>query len=168
MMPNSVPGVRRWRESEHDAYNQTSRRDDCAGCDRGVRCRMAKLSQPGADDSAACPRSHRDAFAAGRHRSSVPRAQRAGRHCQLSICGCIEWVDPREYGGREIVRVDRSGPNGAVRIVPEAELQRKADQAYFKDTIKLRAGEIHVSALDLNEENGGVETSRMPTLRVAT
>ena len=73
-----------------------------------------------------------------------------------------------ENGGREIVRVDRSGPNGAVRIVPEAELQRKADQAYFKDTIKLRAGEIHVSALDLNEENGGVETSRMPTLRVAT
>ena len=73
-----------------------------------------------------------------------------------------------ENDGREIVRVDRSGPNGAVRIVPEAELQRKADQAYFKDTIKLRAGEIHVSALDLNEENGGVETSRMPTLRVAT
>ena len=73
-----------------------------------------------------------------------------------------------ENDGREIVRVDRSGPNGAVRIVPEAELQRKADQAYFKDTIKLGAGEIHVSALDLNQENGVVETPRMPTLRVAT
>ncbi len=73
-----------------------------------------------------------------------------------------------ENDGREIVRVDRSGPNGAVRIVPEAELQRKGDQAYFKDTIKLRAGEIHVSALDLNQENGVVETPRMPTLRVAT
>jgi len=73
-----------------------------------------------------------------------------------------------ENDGREIVRVDRSGPNGAVRIVPEAELQQKADQAYFKDTIKLGAGEIHVSALDLNEENGVVETPRMPTLRVAT
>ncbi len=73
-----------------------------------------------------------------------------------------------ENDGREIVRVDRSGPNGAVRIVPEAELQQKADQAYFKDTIKLGAGEIHVSALDLNQENGVVETPRMPTLRVAT
>ncbi|HMH62283.1 MAG TPA: hybrid sensor histidine kinase/response regulator, partial [Bradyrhizobium sp.] len=61
-----------------------------------------------------------------------------------------------ENDGREIVRVDRSGPNGAVRIVPEAELQQKADQAYFKDTIKLGAGEIHVSALDLNQENGVV------------
>jgi PAS domain S-box-containing protein len=73
-----------------------------------------------------------------------------------------------ENDGREIVRVDRSGPNGAVRIVPEAELQRKADQAYFKETIKLRAGEIHVSALDLNQENGVLEAPHMPTLRVAT
>ena len=32
---------------------------------------------------------------------------------------------------REIVRVDRSGPNGAVRIVPEAELQRKGDAAFL-------------------------------------
>ncbi|HTG08077.1 MAG TPA: PAS domain S-box protein [Bradyrhizobium sp.] len=73
-----------------------------------------------------------------------------------------------ENDGREIVRVDRSGPNGAVRIVPEAELQRKGDQAYFKDTIKLRAGEIHVSALDLNQENGITEPPHIPTLRVAT
>jgi len=73
-----------------------------------------------------------------------------------------------ENDGREIVRVDRSGPNGAVRIVPEAELQRKGDQAYFKDTIKLGAGEIHVSALDLNQENGIIETPHIPTLRVAT
>ncbi len=73
-----------------------------------------------------------------------------------------------ENDGREIVRVDRSGPNGAVRIVPEAELQRKGDQAYFKDTIKLGAGEIHVSALDLNQENGITEPPHMPTLRVAT
>src|SRR6202795_2135872 len=73
-----------------------------------------------------------------------------------------------ENDGREIVRVDRSGPNGAVRIVPEAELQRKGDQAYFKDTIKLGAGGIHVSGLDLNQENGIIEAPHMPTLRVAT
>jgi PAS domain S-box-containing protein len=73
-----------------------------------------------------------------------------------------------ENDGREIVRVDRSGPNGAVRIVPEAELQRKGDRAYFKDTIKLGAGEIYVSVLDLNQENGIIETPHVPTLRVAT
>jgi hypothetical protein len=35
-----------------------------------------------------------------------------------------------EDGGREIVRVDRSGPNGAIRLVPDAELQRKGDRGY--------------------------------------
>src|SRR6476646_10059593 len=28
-------------------------------------------------------------------------------------------------GGRELIRIDRSGPNGAVRLVPDAELQQK-------------------------------------------
>ena len=73
-----------------------------------------------------------------------------------------------ENDGREIVRVDRSGPNGAVRIVPDAELQRKGDQAYFRDTIKLGAGEVYVSVLDLNQEHGIIETPHVPTLRVAT
>ena len=42
-----------------------------------------------------------------------------------------------EDGHREILRVDRSGPNGAVRIVPEAELKPVGDAPYFRDTIKL-------------------------------
>jgi PAS domain S-box-containing protein len=73
-----------------------------------------------------------------------------------------------ENDGREIVRVDRSGPNGTVRIVPEAELQRKGERSYFKDAIKLGAGEIYVSVLDLNQENGIIERPHVPTLRVAT
>jgi len=40
-------------------------------------------------------------------------------------------------GGREIVRVDRSGPHGAIRNVPDGELQRKADSYYFKQAIGL-------------------------------
>jgi PAS domain S-box-containing protein len=73
-----------------------------------------------------------------------------------------------EDGQREIVRVDRSGPNGAIRVVPEAELQRKGEQPYFRDTIKLAADEIYVSPINLNEENGVIETPHVPTLRVAT
>ena len=71
-------------------------------------------------------------------------------------------------GGREMIRVDRSGPNGAIRLVPDAELQRKGDRGYFKDALALPANEIFVSALDLNQENGGVETPYVPTLRIAT
>jgi PAS domain S-box-containing protein len=71
-------------------------------------------------------------------------------------------------GGREIVRADRSGPGGAVRLVPDAQLQRKGDRPYFRETIGLRANEIYVSALDLNQENGVIETPHVPTIRVAT
>ena len=73
-----------------------------------------------------------------------------------------------EDGGREIVRVDRSGPDHAIRLVPEAELQRKGDRGYFKDTISLPANAIYVSALDLNQENGVIEVPHVPTLRIAT
>jgi PAS domain S-box-containing protein len=70
-------------------------------------------------------------------------------------------------GQREVFRVDRSGPNGAVRVVPEAELRRKGDRRYFTATIKLAADEIYVSPIDLNEENDVIETPHVPTLRVA-
>jgi PAS domain S-box-containing protein len=73
-----------------------------------------------------------------------------------------------ENGGREIVRVDRSGPDKAIRLVPDAELQRKGDREYFKDAIKLPANEIYVSILDLSREGEVIETPHVPTLRVAT
>lgn len=70
-------------------------------------------------------------------------------------------------GHREIVRVDRSGPNGIVRIVPEAELKPVGDAPYFRDTIGLGPNEIYVSPVDLNEENAVVESPHVPTMRFA-
>src|SRR3984893_14691766 len=43
-------------------------------------------------------------------------------------------------GHREIVRVDRSGPGGAVRVVPDAELQAKGDNGYVQHAIALPPG----------------------------
>lgn len=54
-----------------------------------------------------------------------------------------------EDGHREIVRIDRSGPSGTVRIVPKPELQRVGDAPYFQNTIKLAADEIYVSPYNL-------------------
>jgi PAS domain S-box-containing protein len=71
-------------------------------------------------------------------------------------------------GEREIVRIDRSGPNGTIRDVPDAELRRVGTEAWFGDTIKLKPGEIHVSRLELNEENGAIAVPQVPILRVAT
>ncbi|MBR0905031.1 PAS domain S-box protein [Bradyrhizobium liaoningense] len=69
---------------------------------------------------------------------------------------------------RELVRVDRSGPNGKARIVPNDELERKSERAYFHETIRLSGGEIYVSGIDLATRNGGTADLHVPTLRVAT
>ncbi|HEX5691190.1 MAG TPA: cache domain-containing protein, partial [Roseiflexaceae bacterium] len=71
-------------------------------------------------------------------------------------------------GGREIVRVDRSGPNGAIRIVPAPELQPKGDRDYFTQTLQLPPGAVYISPIQLNQERGVVETPHLPVLRAAT
>ncbi len=68
---------------------------------------------------------------------------------------------------REIARVDRSGPNDTVRIVPEAELRQVGDAPYFRDTINLPSDQVYVSPVSPNEENGVIETPRVLTIRVA-
>jgi PAS domain S-box-containing protein len=70
-------------------------------------------------------------------------------------------------GGRELVRVDRSGPDGAIRVVPDDELQRKGDRNYFKEAIALSARDVYVSPIDLNQEHDAIDTPRVPTLRTA-
>jgi PAS domain S-box-containing protein len=68
---------------------------------------------------------------------------------------------------RELVRVDRSGPNGAPRIVPDSELESKSDRTYFRETIRLAAGQIYVSPVDLATRQGGTTALHVPTLRAA-
>jgi signal transduction histidine kinase/ActR/RegA family two-component response regulator len=71
-------------------------------------------------------------------------------------------------GGREIVRVERQTTSGEVRIVPDAELQRKADRDYFRQTIAARDGIIEVSPVELNQENGRIESPHVPVIRFST
>ncbi|MBI5322586.1 PAS domain S-box protein [Bradyrhizobium sp.] len=73
-----------------------------------------------------------------------------------------------EDGGREIARIDRSGPNGAFRAVTDSELRRMGDTAWFRESIKLTQNEIHVSRIELNTENGTIAEPEVPVLRVAT
>jgi PAS domain S-box-containing protein len=98
------------------------------------------------------------------------RAQLAGRivglltakpaYTQFRLIGAAD-------DGREIVRVDRSGPGGAIRVVPDAELQQKGGRDYFKRAIGLAPGAVFVSDIDLNREHGAIETPHIPVLRVA-
>jgi PAS domain S-box-containing protein len=71
-------------------------------------------------------------------------------------------------GQREIVRVDRLGPGGTIRTVDGEGLQQRGDRPYFKETIKLRPGEIYISTLNLDRVNWVIVTPHRPTLRVGT
>jgi hypothetical protein len=68
--------------------------------------------------------------------------------------------------GRELVRVDRNGPNGTVRIVSDEELQKRGDRDYFQETIRLDPTQTFVSPLDLGRLNGVIEEVHRPTIRV--
>lgn len=67
--------------------------------------------------------------------------------------------------GMELVRVDLK--NGHGQIVPQAQLQNKADRYYFYEAKDLAPDEVFVSRMDLNIERGEVELPHKPMLRFA-
>jgi PAS domain S-box-containing protein len=72
-----------------------------------------------------------------------------------------------ENNRRELIRVDRFGPDGGVRIVPEQELTARGDRPYFRDTLRLPPGGIRVSPVIL-DSNYTESKSDIPVLCVGT
>ncbi|HBL62846.1 MAG TPA: methyl-accepting chemotaxis protein [Cyanobacteria bacterium UBA8803] len=68
--------------------------------------------------------------------------------------------------GNEIVRVDSDGSN--VKVIAKEKLQNKGDRPYFTDTMKLVAGSIYTSPVNLNQERGQIERPFKPVIRYAT
>ena len=75
----------------------------------------------------------------------------------------IRWIDE---SGMERLRVmrDRDGPFSTER----KDLQDKSDRYYFKTANALLSGELYISPLDLNIEQGRIEMPPRPLLRIAT
>jgi len=65
--------------------------------------------------------------------------------------------------GMERIRINRT-EYGVERVGPE-DLQDKQERYYISDTLKLPKGSIYLSDLDLNMENGKLETPYKPMLR---
>jgi len=63
----------------------------------------------------------------------------------------IRYIDEN---GDEKIRINS---NGEDHIIPEENLQNKKSSHYFQETIKLNIGEVFISPLDLNVENGIIE-----------
>ena len=67
--------------------------------------------------------------------------------------------------GHEKLRIERKGNRNWV--VPQFELQDKADRYYFQESKGLPQGQFYVSRLDLNIENDELSIPFIPTLRMA-
>ncbi|MBT8438079.1 MAG: PAS domain S-box protein [Gammaproteobacteria bacterium] len=68
--------------------------------------------------------------------------------------------------GQEIIRINFH--RDKAYEVAEAALQNKADRYYFKKAKNLEAGEVYISPLDLNIEQGQIEKPFKPVIRFAT
>lgn len=75
----------------------------------------------------------------------------------------IRYID---NSGIEKIRVNLSD-NQAV-TVPDSGLQNKSQRYFFRDMLRLGAGEIYTSPLDLSIEYGRIETPYKPILRFGT
>ncbi len=82
----------------------------------------------------------------------------------------MRYIDEK---GKEIVRVDYN-VSGGHRVISESELQNKSDRYYFTEAMQKSAGEVFISPLDLNKEEGEIENrgsednpSYVPVIRYA-
>lgn len=71
-----------------------------------------------------------------------------------------------DAAGREVVRVNRD-PAG-VRVLSPVELQDKSRRYYVQAAARVPAGEVYVSPIDLNREQGVIERPYVPVVRFAT
>ena len=71
--------------------------------------------------------------------------------------------------GRELIRVDRSGPDGTIRIVPDEDLEYRGDRKFFGAAAETPADKIYISPIQLNLNKAGtaVLTPHVPILRIA-
>lgn len=75
----------------------------------------------------------------------------------------IRWIDE---SGVEKVRIMRD--QGEFYVVPPQDLQDKSSSRSFEEASALLPGELYISRIDLNEENGQIEMPPRPMLRIAT
>ena len=82
---------------------------------------------------------------------------------QHGVYDQIRYIDKN---GDERIRINLA--NGRSYAVEEEDLQNKADRYYFTETIILPEGDVYVSPVDLNIENGALEVPYKPMMRLST
>ncbi|WP_026971318.1 sensor histidine kinase [Aliagarivorans marinus] len=101
---------------------------------------------------------HRDYFI---DRSSVSTVLKRYARVIKGI-NSIRWIDD---SGMEQVRVDVS--DTAITVVPQWDLQSKADRYYFQDGMRVAPPRMYLSPIDLNVENGQIIEPFQPAMRLS-
>jgi PAS domain S-box-containing protein len=114
---------------------------------------------------------HHEAIATASNPAELEWRTRIGLRFAAELAAKPDYLQFRvisaDGGGRELLRVDRSGPDGMVRLVPDTELRREGDQDYFKKTMALPASDVFVSSIDLDRQPGDTNTRHVPTFCTA-
>ncbi|MBN2343390.1 MAG: GGDEF domain-containing protein [Deltaproteobacteria bacterium] len=82
----------------------------------------------------------------------------------MKVNATIDHLRIIDHQGQEIVRVNRDKHMLPI-LVPGSKLQNKSQKSYFKESMKTTGATYYISRLDLNMENGKIETPRKPVLR---
>lgn len=80
--------------------------------------------------------------------------------------GLYDQIRYLDTEGKEIIRINFAG--GVAEIVPADKLQPKGDRYYVQGTLALKPGQVFMSPLDLNVEEGRIEQPIKPVIRFAT
>ena len=106
------------------------------------------------------------------NKDNIPVAETARKgiaqeYLTLAIqAGDLDQIRFIDLTGQEIVRVNFN--YGRPKILEESSLQNQSSRYWFQEGIKLRQGEIFVSPLDLNVDNGKLTMPFKPMIRFAT
>ncbi|MGB0732478.1 MAG: HAMP domain-containing protein [Pontibacterium sp.] len=77
----------------------------------------------------------------------------------------LRFIDAK---GHELIRVEHNEEEGFSRVLQPEQLRDKSLSPYFQEATKLQFGQTYISPIDLNKEDGELETPVRPTIRFAT
>lgn len=99
--------------------------------------------------------------------NAADRSAMIGEYLRMAaVKGLYDQIRFLDESGAEVVRVNDN--QGLPDVVPASQLQNKAKRYYFADSFSLDPGEVFVSPLDLNVEQGEVERPLKPMIRFGT
>lgn len=157
-----MQAVMRSNAIEREVFDSTTRARALEEFIRGVETDLLFLSQTQLLSDLATARTAGDV-----ERVATLRKQ-SERELELFSQGRRSFYQVRyiDADGREVVRLNVE--EGEPRSVPVTQLQDKSQRPYVEATLKLAAGEIYTSPMDLNVEHGRLEVPHRLVLRFGT